>query len=316
MTAKTKASRGATARRSWWSARRNRSYVWLALLGAGLVAAVALVVSTRSEDGDERSSPASRFPSIHTFETADLHALAFDPGNANRLVFGHHGGVMASDDGGGTWTSLADKASFDGMNLVFDPQQPTTLYIAGHNVFYRSEDGGLTWATVTHNLPGLDLHAFGASATTSSRFYAFAAGRGIFVSEGGASSWQSLWADAPQGTNSIVEMSDGTLLLGASDKGILRSDDGGKTWSQSVSGIETGVIWTVKAQPESGRVYAGTSSGLYASFDGGHNWRTTTLDDVQVVVVGVNPRDPDDVLAIDGGGRLYHSTDGGTSWSS
>lgn len=309
-TAKRKASR------SWWSPRRNRNYVWLALFGAGLIVAVALVVSIQSEDGGGRSSSAGRFPSIYTFETADLHSLAFDPAKSRRLVFGHHGGVMASTDTGNTWSELVDRENFDGMNLVFDPEDPQTLYLAGHDVFSRSDDGGATWNNVSQNLPSLDLHAFGASSGTPGRFYAFATGKGIFVSANGASDWSPLWTGAPQGTNSIIALSDGTLLVGASDKGILRSDDDGQTWIPSRSGIETGVIWTVKAEPASSTIYAGTSSGLFVSTDGARSWSPTTLDDVQVVVVGVNPADAQDVMAIDGSGRLYHSTDGGGSWES
>jgi photosystem II stability/assembly factor-like uncharacterized protein len=146
--------------------------------------------------------------------------------------------------------------------------------------------------------------------------YAFALGRGLFVSEGGASSWSLLWPEAPQGTNSIVELSDGTLLVGATDKGIYRSDDGGQTWRESRSGIDTGVIYAVKGNAASGRAYAGTSHGMYASSDGGRSWQPTALNDAQIIVVGVSPSNPDDVMAIDRGGRLYRSTDGGATWAS
>lgn len=298
---------------AWWPAPRYR--VWVALAGVGIVALVVAFLSLRS-DNDAGTASASRFTSAYTFSTNDLHALSFDPATPGRLVFGHHGGVMSSTDTGKTWSDLVERENFDGMNLVFDPSDSQTLYLAGHNVFSRSDDGGATWNTISHNLPGLDLHAFGASAAAPGRFYAFAMGKGIFVSAEGASAWSPLWSGAPQGTNSIVALNDGPLLVGSSDKGILRSDDDGQTWTPSGSGIETGVIWTLRAEPASGRVYAGTSSGLFVSTDGGRSWSATSLDDVQVVVVGVNPADAEDVMAIDGSGRLYRSTDGGASWGS
>lgn len=299
---------------SWWSERGNRSRIWLGLLGAGVVVLVGMFVVLRSSgDGGISSSP-SRFASTYTFTTADLHSLTYDPGTDGRVLFGHHGGVMASEDEGKSWETLADRPNFDGMNLAFDPNKPGSVYLAGHSVLSQSDDGGATWTQFGHNLPGLDLHAFAASSVTPGRFYAFALGRGLYVSEGGAAYWAPLWPDAPQGTHSIVELKDGTLLLGASDAGILRSDDGGTTWGESRDGIDTGVIYSVDGDPASGRVYAGTSSGLYTSSDGGRTWEQSSLNDSQIVVVGVNPRDSNEVMAIDGGGRLYRSMDGGASW--
>lgn len=301
--------------KSWWSQRRNRNRAWVGLLGVGLVALTAIFVF-RSSGDDAGSSSASRFSSIYTFKTSDLHSLTYDPAADGRVLFGHHGGVMASEDGGKNWSALVDRQNFDGMNLAFDQGKEGTVYLAGHNVISQSDDGGRTWNQFAHNLPGLDLHAFAGSSITAGRFYAFALGRGLFVSEGGPAYWAPLWPDAPQGTHSIVELKDGTLLVGASDGGILRSDDGGETWAASRAGIDTGAIYSIDGDPSTGRVYAGTSNGLYASADGGRTWQATSLNDTQIVVVGVNTRDSNEVTAIDGGGRLYRSRDGGTTWSS
>ena len=300
----------------FWSQRRYRTMVWLGLLSAGLVAVVVMFFALQSGAEEGASSSSSRFPSTYTFTTADLHSLTYDPTNDDRVLFGHHGGVMGTVDSGQTWDALVDRPNFDGMNLAFDPNNERTLYLAGHNVIAQSDDGGKTWTQFTHNLPGLDLHAFASSSVTPGRFYAFALGRGLYASEGGPAYWAPLWPDAPQGTHSIVELADGTLLVGATDKGILRSEDGAKTWVNSRTGIDTGAIYSLDGDADTGRVYAGTSTGLFVSRDGGRSWSSTALDDAQVVVVGVNSRNPDDVMAIDGGGRLYHSVDGGVTWGS
>jgi len=309
-TAKGKGQREA---KPWWSQRGNRNKVWLALLGVlAVVAIVAVFVSRR--DGDEASAPSSRFSSTYTFQTDDLHAITFDAARPDRLVFGHHGGVLSSEDAGQTWKTLVDRPNFDGMNLVFDPQSPETLYLAGHNVLSRSDDAGKTWQPFSADLPGLDLHAFAASQRQPGRFYAFAAGKGLFMSDGGPSSWRQIAAGAPPGTNSIVELDDNALLLGAGDKGILRSEDGGKTWRDSRAGIDSGVIFSVKGDGEGKKLYAGTSKGVYASTDGGRNWSPTALNDTIIVVVGVHPANADQVVAIGRDGKLFHSQDGGASW--
>lgn len=292
----------------------NRGNV--SLVALGLVVAVGVFLLLRALDGGGADSSSSRFAPLYTFTTADFHAIAFDPSTPDRLVFGHHAGVLESEDGGRNWNDVAARDSFDGMNLVFDPADPNTLYLAGHYVISRSDDGGRTWSEFEHNLPGIDLHAFAASPSTPGRFYAFALGSGILVSENGASNWAPLAPEAPQGTHSIVELDENSLLVGAVDQGIIISNDGGTTWSPSRTGIEWGLIFSLHADSLATKIYAGTSNGVFVSTDRGRTWSVTRLDDAKIISVGVHPDEPDRVMAIDGEGRLYSSSDGGETWSS
>lgn len=200
------------------------------------------------------------------------------------------------------------------MNLVYDPFAPQSVYMAGHNVYYKSADSAMTWQQVDSNLPGLDLHAFGVSPANEGRAYAYAVGFGLFRTEDGGTTWTMLDPSAPQGTNSILELMDGTLIVGASDQGILRSTDGGKTWAQSRSGIDVGAIFAIKGDPEGVRLYAGTDSALYSSTDGGQTWTATAMDNTWVIAIGVNPMNPNEVLVIDRNGELFRSRDGGQTW--
>ena len=295
-------------RRTWGT----RMALWGMLL-AGAVAAIALVLINNGDRGPDRA-PSSRFPSIHQFKTADYHSLALSPTEPVAVLFGHHNGVQRSDDGGDTWTTVIEESGRDAMNLVYDSVLPEVVYMAGHDVFALSNDGGRTWNDMASDLPGLDLHAFAASFAQENRLYAFAVGQGLYRSDNGGSEWTLVTSEAPQGTNSIVELPDGTLLLGATDRGILRSEDGGKTWSQSRTGIDVGVIFAIKGDPNGSWLYAGTDHGLYASADGGKTWTQTALDDTWIISIGADPSDPNTVLAIDRSGGLYRSTDAGATW--
>lgn len=289
--------------------------LWAVLL-AGAVGVIAFVLLSGGGGGDEAVGPESRFQPIHKFDTADYHALAVDPAQPNVVLFGHHGGLQMSEDGGKSWKEVVDQQNWDAMNTVYDPFSPDTVYVAGHDVFFRSDDGGETWEAVQSNLPGLDLHAFGASASDEGRLYAFAVGFGLFRSDDGGLTWGAVAPDAPQGTNSILELPDGTLIIGATDQGILRSEDDGQTWAQSRAGIDVGAIYAIKGDPEGTRLYTGTDHGVYVSTDSGQTWSKTALDDTWVVSVGVDPVDPDRVLALNRGGELLRSTDGGNTWES
>ncbi|MEO7667457.1 MAG: hypothetical protein ABIU97_10565 [Dehalococcoidia bacterium] len=295
-------------RRTWGM----RMALWTVLFAATGVFIVFVVLS--GGNSDEDGVPESRFDPIHKFGTADYHSLAFNPTEENVVLFGHHGGVQMSQDAGENWETVIDEQGRDAMNLVYDPFSPETIFMAGHNVYYRSSDAGQSWQEVTTDLPGLDLHAFAASPAHEGRFYAFSAGYGLFQSDDAGSTWALAVPQAPQGTNSIVELPDGTLILGATDQGILRSDDGGATWTQSRNGIDVGAIYAVKGDPAGERLYAGTDYGVYVSTDGGSTWSKTSLDDTWVVAVGVAPNEPLSVLAINRNGQLYRSTDGGETW--
>lgn len=297
-------------RRETWSLRMGI----YALLFVGVVGLVAYVLLSGGSGQDGATS--SRFEAVHRFDTADLHALAFDPADPQDVLFGHHGGLQKSIDGGESWGTEIDQANWDAMNIVFDPFSPDIIYAAGHDVLFKSTDAGANWEPLRPNLPSLDLHTFGASPADEGRLYAVPAGMGLYASDDRGETWQLVSEDVPPGSNSIVELPDGTLLIGATDQGILRSDDGGHTWSSSRQGIDVGAIYAIRADPDGRRLYAGTDHGLYVSTDGGSTWLATALDDTWVVVVGVNPADPMNVLAINRNGELYRSTDGGQSWGS
>lgn len=81
------------------------------LLIAGLILAIVAIIGVGlSLRGGGQTGGA-----IATLQTADFHALAFTPDNPNVVFFGHHNGMMRSDDGGRTWTPLVERQNFDAM---------------------------------------------------------------------------------------------------------------------------------------------------------------------------------------------------------
>ena len=116
----------------------------------------------------------------------DMHSLLFT--SDGRVVYGQHGGIQISSDGGKTWSTPSGQGDAMGLGAA----QKNVLYLAGHDVFQKSLDGGKTWTNPGFgNLPGTDIHGFAVSPE-SNWLYANLAGKGLYRSTDGAQTWQPI----------------------------------------------------------------------------------------------------------------------------
>ncbi len=293
---------------------RRLPWPWL-VLGMALVPAAIGVMFALGHSSGDGGKP------IAILRTSDFHALAFSPDNPNVVFFGHHNGLMRSDDGGRTWRPVIDRPNFDAMSLTVNPRDPRQIFLAGHDVFLVSTDGGASWQPVKHNLPGTDIHGFALNPDEPSRLYAFVVGYGLFTSADGGRTWQKLSTQLPMDVMALASAggSPETIYAGSMGAGVLKSTDGGLTWAPSNAGLRSWGVMALAVNPVARQVvYAGAEDGLYRSNDAGASWRKLSFPGRNVIAIAVSPSDPQIVLAIEGvrrgEGRLYRSTDGGATW--
>lgn len=137
-----------------------------------------------------------------------VHKVARDSTDPDRLFAQNHHGVYRSDDGGASWTSIADGLPSDfGFPVVTHPDAPSTAWVVplvadgerfppeGALKVWRTADAGTSWVDTSAGLP--------------QPFYA-AVMRDAFSSDG--------VADAPG------------LYLGARDGSVYASPDAGESW--------------------------------------------------------------------------------------
>ena len=280
-----------------------------------ILALVAVVAVSLSLRGGGQPGGA-----IATLQTADFHALAFSPDNPNVVFFGHHNGIMRSDDGGRTWTQLVERQNFDAMGLAVSRANGRQVYLAGHNVFQVSADAGASWQPVNHNLPGTDIHGFAMSLDDPNRLYTFVVGSGLFQSADGGRIWQTLSDKVPgdiMGLAAAGGMPE-TLYAVSMRFGVLRSTDGGQSWKPAMQSVGAGSLFTLAVDPAVHQtVYAGGEGGLYKSSDGGTSWSKLPFPADNVIAIAISPAQPNVVLAISVQGQqglVYRSEDGGQSW--
>ncbi|MBI2853095.1 MAG: hypothetical protein HYX84_08400 [Chloroflexi bacterium] len=165
---------------------------------------------------------------ISVLSAGDYHSLAFNPTEADVVFFGHHDGVMLSEDGGVTWRNVVARRNFDAMAIAVDFKDSRLVYAAGHDVFPASRDGGTTWSPVPHNLPGSDIHGFAVSSRDPKRLFAFVVGYGLFVSDDGGSAWTRLSTQLPADVMALAASgsSPETLYAARMRAGVLKSTDG------------------------------------------------------------------------------------------
>ena len=94
-----------------------------------------------------------------------------------------------------------------------------------------------------------------------------------FARAPGREGWYTPWGGPPD-TRSLAVADDGTLLVNVHVGGILRSEDGGRSWAPTID-LHVDVHQVV-AVPGASAVVAATGTGFAASGDGGRTW---TVDD-------------------------------------
>lgn len=256
---------------------------------------------------------------LSVLRTADYHSLMFSADNPDIVFFGHHDGIMRSDDGGKTWRQLVSRSNFDAMSLAIGHNGSHLIYLAGHGIFQVSRDGGVTWTPMQNSLPGTDIHAFTVSPEDPQRLYTYVYGGSFLSSDDAGLTWEKLGTQLPSDIMALAASGGNpeTLYAGSMKSGLFRSTDRGKSWA-SVKGLSSGGIMSIAVDPEApGTIFAGGTSGLYKSTDGGNSWTRLDFPGNNIAALAISPAQPGRLLVINvagGKGEVYRSEDGGMTW--
>ena len=284
------------------SISKGRLDVRIMLLGVGSLVGAGLIALYLPLSGRDSLNAWA------TLNTADVHALAFAPGDASHLFFGHHNGLLETRDGGRSWLP-ASLSGTDAMNVQMAGS--TRIQIAGHEVYVASVDGGASWQPVPNDLPGLDLHAFAVDPADADHAWTWAVNFGLFETNDGGRHWQSR-QPGNWGYLAAYGAGDATALLAVSSEGGVRSLDGGISW-QPLAYPGASLASGISASADGSVLYAATTAGLRRSFDQGRSWQETAFHRV-ALAVAVASDNPMDVAVVDEATRFFRSPDGGVSW--
>ncbi len=252
---------------------------------------------------------------IGPFRGGRTEAVTGVPGHPDTFYLGAvAGGVWKTTDAGNTWRPIFDKEPTQAIGAIaVAPSDPNVIYVGTGESdprtdttygdgMYKSVDGGRTWTRI-----GL----------RKTRHIA-----GIVVD--------------PHDPNRLWVAALGRVYAPSTERGVYRSEDGGKTWQRVLyvndqSGATSiamdprnphilfAALWQVRRWPWK-LVSGGPGSGLYRSLDGGVTWKRMdghgfaagVLGKMSVSVAANGERVYAQVEAKKGG--LYVSNDLGGHW--
>lgn len=161
--------------------------LWL----AGLVTVVTVVggvLYLRAGRGGSAEGGA-----IGVLKTADYHALAFSALDPDVAFFGHHNGVMRSEDGGRNWTPVGSGlGSGQVVTVAADAVADQTVYAGTGDGLFKSIDGSASWSRLP--FPGENAAAVAVSPAQSGLLLAISVEdrQGmVYRSEDGGRTWRT-----------------------------------------------------------------------------------------------------------------------------
>lgn len=293
--------------------------VGIVVLALGL--ATYLIVSNRgSTELPAADSAHSDDDHEHT-ELSDLHGIAVDIEDQDRLYLANHDGLYVLE--AGELTELGD-IDADIMGLAKHPIDPNILYASGHprtggNLgLLKSTDGGRSWQQISEGLDGpVDFHLIAVDRVNPDIIYGMHAKR-LQKSTDGGKSWSyidELGLDIYQITTGRTENS----VYLSTPKGIKISRDGGNSWQDLSSDFNNEYVTTLAVGPASANSLLSFSNrlGLAKSDDDGKNWASLdkNFKNDTVVFIEFAEDNPNVVYLSTESLKIYKSIDGGIDWN-
>jgi photosystem II stability/assembly factor-like uncharacterized protein len=204
-------------------------------------------------------------------DIASMRAFAVAPSDPNSMYVGFHDAICIdgiapsclepmpnmyrSQDGGYTWQEITG-AAFERksvLSLAIHPDNSQDIYAATVLGLFHSNNGGDTWTMVD----SFDLATRQVQITGSDNSMAIL----------------DLWVV----TDVVFDPFDSQTIYAATQHGgVWRSNDGGKSWTQSSGGMDPNeIVARLLPDPNNSKVvYAATIlSGVYVTLNGGEYWQ-------------------------------------------
>jgi photosystem II stability/assembly factor-like uncharacterized protein len=250
--------------------------------------------------------------------------LGVAPGTPDVVYATDYGRTLRTLDGGVSWEAVYSTRTPDGgwtttgldvttsYGIHFDPFEPQHLFIGYTDIgLFASDNGGASWYSATRR----GVPESWVNTTYWMEFDPSVRGRMWAVMSGvhdlpRPKMWRSRSPDTYDG-------------------GVVRSDDGGRTWRVQNTGMPQTAATHILRDPAGTLYVAGFGRGVFKSTDGGEHWtlKNVGIEEAQpfawrlardtngTLYLVIARRSDDGTFANAGDGALYRSVDGAERWT-
>ncbi|NUT76885.1 hypothetical protein HNO86_17740 [Pseudomonas sp. C1C7] len=225
---------------------------------------------------------------------------------------GGDGTILATSDGGRTWSSNWLKALPIAVQFNADGQHGWVVGVDGAILF--TSDGGRTWAAQSSGMKA-PLYAVHFNADGRHGWVVGDDGTILSTSDGGHT-WATQSSGVKTPLSAVHFNDDGQRGWAVGERGtILATSDGGRTWAAQSSGVKS-TLWAMQFNADGQRGWAVGGDGMIlATSDGGRNWADQPSG-VREILMGVQfNADGQRGWAVGEYGTILATSDGGNTWT-
>ncbi len=246
----------------------------------------------------------------------------------------------------GTWTNIGpislpsnSSGQPNGIGRVndvaFHPSNSNIIFVGSPSGgLWKTTNGGSSWTALTDNLPTLGVSSIVIDTANTNIMYmgtgdrdaGDAPGLGVYKSTDGGVTWNASTAGIGSRLVSkiIINKSNSSILLAATQNGIYKTTNGGQTWIKKTTGNIN--FKDIVYKPNNYNIVYATSYypgvAFYRSLNGGDSWTQISTGISSVgdrMVIGVSAAATNTIYLVAGGSSglvaVYKSTNGGSSFS-
>jgi photosystem II stability/assembly factor-like uncharacterized protein len=245
------------------------------------------------------------------------------------------------------------------VDIAVNPKNTSEYYVAsGHGSLWKTQNNGTTFSPAFENQASFAMGAVKIDPSNTNIIWAGTGennnqanviyGDGVYKSEDGGKSWKNMGlqnsehiggiAIDPNNSNVVYVAAYGSIRNSGGDRGIYKTNDGGKTWRRALFVSEYTGCFEIHMDPRNAnslyavahqrmrKGYTGVGGGdetaIYRSLDSGATWQKSMkglpTEAVGRIGLAISPANPDFVYVLvqaKEGSGFYKSTDRGASWT-